>query len=327
MPSHLPWTASAPMDSSIASLVSINRVAGSASGGATVIVEVTGRVGSPVPTFNGVAATVTGYTGTTIITCLTPAYSGTPDVGGTAVDVACGGFTLSGAFEYHRAPTTTYASGGFETGALTPFQSASGAAASNSLAHTGSWSCLHNFTGSGDTSSCNFVHSSTDPMANANGFYIRYFGRIPTATQTALSSGQIKLLINRWNSNNNGTVELAVGPDVGNGSSQTAIALIKDGWGGNNNIGSAFTYTVDAYYEVIIWLFRDTAAHTGTCKWWIGHGGALTYMGTVTNGSLGADSGVTDLVTSVVNYSEDAVSYPITVNSDDYCLANGWVDL
>ena len=301
-----------------ATITSVSRAAGTTLGGTALTITGTGFQATDCVRFGATAASLV-FVNATTLNVTTPA--GLPGAVNVSVQQGSTTSTLTNGFEYIAAATQTIVSHSFETG-LAPFVTATGATVTNTRARTGSQSVMHTFTASAGQNAANYDHSG-DPALLPGGVYIHWFLYIPAATKTALTTGQIKLHFQRYNGGG-GWMELGMGPEIT--GSQGTIRLIGDPVSGNPPAGGSYTYPVDAWVEVMVWYRRDTAAHTGTSRWWIGSGGSLQFMGSLTHAQLGFDSPTSGVRSSFSIYTQNAASYPFSVFTDDVTIANGWVE-
>ena len=190
------------------------------------------------------------------------------------------------------------------------------------MAHRGSRSVRHVFPYNGAQNALNLDFGANDPaVTSPNGVYLHWFIYIPAATSSAMSTGQIKLHFQRYSSGAAWMV-LGMGPEIA--GSRGTIRLIGDAVPANPPAGGRYTYPVDTWIEVVVHYRRDTAAHTGTARWWIGSGGSLAYMGSLAHPRLGSDSPTASSRASFSTYSQNAASYPYTVYTDDVTIADGF---
>lgn len=343
----------------VTSVTSLSRDIASNAGGATIIATCVGVSGTPTVLVNGVLATVTDTSSTTV-TFTVPAAPGVTGI----VTVTIGGksapFTTPTTFpfEYGAAYTVTLGRTGFENNAVgsadgqldkltTPTGGSSIAVVGSGVVtpHSGSFSCRQISAFTADNS---VVYggkwAQTDVIA-ATGRWHRWFVQFTTATLASVANnGQIKQFLSRTASNNfvvvgtgpetrdpaqDGINVVGVNNDAGNIHINDASAAPPVGSG---HYGQEPTITPNVWHEVMVYERRDTSNSVGIARcWWDGKLIADTnYQNPANNSalsSMGSNTGsdVRDAQFGIA-YTQNCASYPITEYLDDIFVGNGCID-
>lgn len=327
-------------------ITSLSRDAGSAAGGATVLVNGSGFVSSETPTvdFGGTAA-VTTFISSTQLSAVTPAHAtGQVDV---TVTQGAASFTLTGtlpgggAFEFMPAPTTTYVSHDFEDGTVGSFGTdvfpgTASVAVGNwgaGLAVSGAQAVRATVPGGANAGArLTHLYSPQQPANEPNGVCQRWYIRTDAQTLNTLTSsatGQIKLLLNRSGTNPPSWLHIGVGKEF-TGSAPNNITVFTDyntGFVGATafvpQTRTLFTIPADSWVEMQTCYLRTGG--TGRARLWIN--GKLKFDHT------DANFGTDDLVTKTLSwgfgleYSQNTpAGVTLTLYTDDAKAANGFID-
>jgi hypothetical protein len=325
----LPLTAggtSPALDPSIntPSVTSLSRDAGSAAGGAVLRVNGANFVNGAVVAFNGVSATTTYSSGTTLY-AITPAHL----AGQVAVTVSQGGLTssTSAGFEYLPVPTTTFASSDFESGTLAVFGSEIYGAGetvtvSTDRAYSGTRAvrCMAPITG--HQAEINYTLTDNRMLLEANGVYVRFYIYVPDTTVTSSQGGQIKLQLVRSNNAAPAWLMVGVGTQFSGQHSSALVTMIDNGtvhipgtYWSPSNLGDA-----TGWVEMQYWYTRK--AGTGRSRGWFD--GKLAFD--VTDTRLGGDVATSPETIRLGIVYQQSLGGSSVVYLDDVAIANGFVD-
>jgi hypothetical protein len=218
-------------------ITNLSRTAGSAGGGATVVITGTNYAAGTSVSFGGSVSSSVTVNSATQLTVVVPAHA----VGVVAVDVTSNGetTTLPAAFEYLPAPTTTYFENTFEGNTLSPLQADVSPGGSVTVSTEQAFAGIRSAktsanAGNGIAAGLIFTFGGATP-ANApasepNGLYLRWYMHVPTATvdllqATAPFSAQMKVHLFRLitGSGQPGWVMCGVGSDFPPGRNLTCF--------------------------------------------------------------------------------------------------------
>jgi hypothetical protein len=316
-----------------ATLTGVSRDTGSAAGGAVVTLTGTGFSGIPIVKFGTTYASAVTVINSTTLTCTVPAHTT-----GT-VDVTVEGQTLSNAFTYLPAATTTFATSDFESGVLTPFTADLGGTGAvtvdttYALSGTKSVKCAIPSGTSGIAQLLNDYNGNTNPaLDEANGVYHRWYVLIPASTVTNVSGSgeQLKLHLCRVGGTQTAGTKGWVMPGVGNAfasSPSSEVVLVQD-WGTSTVHHTTTPIPNAEWTEIQVWYKRSGGV--GQAKVWLN--GKLSYD-TATDGgdpNLNTANLGNDDTTSIYKFQCGIpfaqMSGPVNVWVDNIKIANGYID-
>jgi hypothetical protein len=305
-----------------ATLTGISRSAGSTAGGVVVQLTGSGFAAGDAVTFGGTPATgVTLLNATTLQATVPPGSAGPVNVTVVHNGVPA---TLTNAFTYWPAPTTTIASTGFETGAIaSPFYAdadANGATTvSSAQAHSGTHSVLCQAASTG-IAGLSFNQSAS--VMIDKDFYVRWYFLIPAASLTSTAhNGQIKLYLSRQMTGSGQPGWLMLGEGSQFNSNNNSLESAIDN--GLAIVATGPAITPDVWHEVQVFQRRNSSTGQGTSQVWFD--GKL--QGSATSANMGGSDGTVTYWTRMgLVYTQLAASYPLQVYVDDVVVANGFID-
>src|ERR1035437_6975966 len=221
-----------------------------------------------------------------------------------------------------------YLNQNFDTGSITPFQS--GATVTTEASHSGNYSAKMVVNNLATGPRLDYTYSNpSNPTLNPNGLYQQWYMMVPASTLTATQSGQLKLLLNRYNVNVGGASWLMLGVGaqfLGNNE----LAVWRDADTGrlpcNNGRADGSTgiiFQPGQWYQMETYFKRDPVTNLGQIKLWV-------------NGQLVCSSSPDSLLGSSLN--SDVLSFwlggvyaqgnsgPATVYVDDVSASNSFIN-
>jgi len=315
-------TATVPDDLPPPTLTNISRDAGSAAGGASLILTGTHFFDPISVRFGTVEATVTARTANSL-TVTTPAHP----VSTVPVMVSTGGgtATLPTQFDFLPAPSKVYGEQNFESGSLAPFTASTSSAGKLEITTSRARSGVRAVRTTVDTTGAASVvltFPEPNPMLNEpNGVYVRWFMQVPrTSIENVLEpSDQIKfhLLRTTTGSGQPGFMMLGIGSAFGGDSLRL---FIDNGIVNVPNGRTGIKFGDGVWVEIQIWNKRVLGM--GSVTVWL-NGKKITSAESTRLGS--DDATLTYRFRAGIAHAEHPRG-PVEVFIDDVKVTNGFID-